>query len=94
MSQIDLNSRPALASHVRLQVDPVSGDPVLLFSEGVLVLNSAAHEIVSRCDGNAKVQEIVLALCAEYEIDEATLQGDALECLNDLMSRNLVVLKS
>jgi pyrroloquinoline quinone biosynthesis protein D len=94
MSPIDLNCRPALAPHVRLQIDPVSGEPVLLFSEGLLILNPTAHEIVQRCDGKAKIQEIVIALGAEYEIDETTLQSDALDCLRDLASRNLVIVKS
>ena len=93
MTDLDLNSRPALSPHVRLQVDPVSGSPVLLYSEGVLVLNDTAHEIVQRCDGRATVQEIAAQLGAEYEIDEATVQADALECLRDLLARNLVVLK-
>ena len=93
MRDLDLNSRPALAPNVRLRVDPVTNEPILLFSEGVLVLNDTAHEIVQRCDGNATVQQIVAALGAEYEVDAATLQDDALECLRDLLGRNLVVLK-
>jgi pyrroloquinoline quinone biosynthesis protein D len=94
MSLLDLNSRPALAAHVRLQIDPVNGDPVLLFPEGVLVLNATAHDIVLHCNGKARVHEIVTALGGAYEIDERTLRSDALECLTDLLGRNLVVLKS
>lgn len=94
MNTIDLNCRPALASHVRLQIDPVSGDPVLLFSEGLLILNPTAHEIVLHCNGRTTVQEIIAALSAEYEIGETELQADALECLQDLANRNLLVVKS
>ncbi len=94
MNPLDLNSRPALAAHVRLQIDPISGDPVLLFSEGVLVLNPTAHDIVLHCNGKTTITGIIVALGADYEIDAATLQDDALECLRDLMARNLVVLKS
>ncbi len=94
MSQPNLKSRPALSPHVRLQTDPVTGEPVLLFSEGLLILNPTAHEIVRRLDGHSTVQEIVVELGAEYEIDETTLQADALDCLRDLLLRNLVVLKS
>jgi pyrroloquinoline quinone biosynthesis protein D len=94
MSLVDLNCRPALAAHVRLQIDPVNGDPILLFPEGVLVLNATAHDIVLHCNGEAKVHEIVTALSEAYEIDESTLSADALECLTDLLDRNLVVLKS
>jgi pyrroloquinoline quinone biosynthesis protein D len=94
MSSLDLNSRPALAAHVRLQIDPVSNDPVLLFSEGVLVLNPTAHDIVLHCNGKTRIEEIVTALSDEYEVDKATIQADALECLTDLLARNLIVLKS
>jgi len=58
------------------------------------VLNATAHDIVLHCDGEAKVHEIVTALSEAYEIDEPTLRSDALECLTDLLGRNLVVLKS
>jgi pyrroloquinoline quinone biosynthesis protein D len=94
MSMIDLNSRPALAAHVRLQIDPVSDEPVLLFPEGVLVLNPTAHDIVLHCNGKASVHEIVAALSDEYEVDEATLRADAVECLADLLTRNLIVVQS
>jgi pyrroloquinoline quinone biosynthesis protein D len=94
MSQIDLNCRPALAAHVRLQIDPVSGEPILLFSEGLLVLNPTAQEIVLHCNGKTTVSEIVTALGDEYEVDEATIQDDVIECLTDLLARNLVVVKS
>jgi pyrroloquinoline quinone biosynthesis protein D len=92
MTPLDSNCRPALAPGVRLQVDPVTGEPVLLYPEGVLVLNSTAHEIVRRCNGATLLSEIVAALSAEYEVDEAVLRDDAAECLNDLLNRLLVVL--
>ena len=44
---IDLQSRPALAARVRLQTDPVSGEPVLLYPEGLLLLNATAHAVAS-----------------------------------------------
>jgi pyrroloquinoline quinone biosynthesis protein D len=93
MSLVDLNSKPALASHVRMKIDTVSGDPILLFPEGVLILNSTAHEVVGLCDGKATGNEIVANLAAQYEIDEATLRADVVECLADLVRQNLIVLK-
>ena len=93
MSLVDLNRRPALAPGVRLQADPVSGEPVLLYPEGVLVLNETAHAITGHCDGKATVREIVEALSCAYEVDESTLTADALECLADLAGRNLVIFK-
>ena len=94
MSNLDLNCRPMLASHVRLKTDPVSGDPILLYPEGVLVLNSTAHDILLLCDGTANGHEILAALSAQFEVDEPTLRTDVVECLTDLLRRNLILLKS
>ena len=94
MTPLDPNCRPALAPGVRLQIDKVTDEPVLLYPEGVLVLNATAHEIVARCDGATLLSDIVAALGAEYEVDEAVLRDDATECLNDLLNRHLVVLRT
>ena len=93
MTPLDPNCRPALAPGVRLQIDKVTDEPVLLYPEGVLVLNPTAHDIVMRCNGSAMVSDIVAALCDEYEVDEAVLRDDAMECLSDLLNRHLVVLQ-
>jgi pyrroloquinoline quinone biosynthesis protein D len=89
---IPLDSRPRLAPHVRLQIDRVTSQPVLLFPEGVLELNESAHAIVARCDGASTTAEIVAALAAEFEADESQLSADVLKCLDDLQRRQLVAL--
>jgi len=88
---IAIDSRPALAPGVRLQLDKITGEPVLLYPEGIMALNSTAHEIVARCDGAATVEAIATALAAEYEIDRHALAGDVLECMEDLRRRRLIV---
>ena len=50
---MDQQSRPALARGVRLRNDPITGEPVLLFPEGVLPLDDTTHDIVSRCSGES-----------------------------------------
>ena len=87
---IDLQSRPALAARVRLQLDPVDGQPVLLYPEGLLRLNGTAHEVLTRCDGKATVEGIIAALGEEYEVSAETLRADVLECLAQLQQRQLV----
>ena len=91
MTAINEHSRPALAAGVRMQTDAVTGEPVLLFPEGVLHLNSTAQEVVARCDGKTTVAAIVSALAAEYEADPGELRGDVLECLAELKGKKLVV---
>jgi pyrroloquinoline quinone biosynthesis protein D len=89
MSAID--NRPALAPGVRLQMDAITGEPVLLYPEGIMALNATAHDIVARCDGATTVEAIATALAAEYEIGRDELDGDVLECLEDLRQRRLIV---
>jgi pyrroloquinoline quinone biosynthesis protein D len=90
MEPPDLLSRPALASRVMLRSDPATGEPVLLYPEGVLVLNGTAHEIVMRCDGQTTVQALVDSLSLLYKADPEKLQGDALACLQSLSQRQLL----
>ena len=93
MSAIDEKSCPALATGVRMQTDATTGEPILLFPEGVMHLNSTAQEVVSRCDGKTSVEAIIAALAEEYDESADTLRGDVLECLGELQQRKLVVFK-
>jgi pyrroloquinoline quinone biosynthesis protein D len=90
MSSPDPALRPVLASHVRLKVDPVGGDPVLLFPEGLLVLNATAHEIVRRCDGRTTIAELIGQLTGEFDAGEEDLRNDVLENLEQLRRQNLL----
>ncbi len=94
MSRVDLNCRPVLAAYVRPKTDPVSGDPILVYPEGVMILNATAHAILVLCDGHATGHDILTALSAQFEVDEPTLRSDVVECLADLVQRNLIILKS
>jgi pyrroloquinoline quinone biosynthesis protein D len=91
MSSIDSTLRPVLAAHVRLKVDRVSGDPVLLFPEGLLVLNATAHEIARRCDGGMSIAELIGQLTEEFDADEEVLRNDILENLEQLRRQNLLL---
>jgi coenzyme PQQ biosynthesis protein PqqD len=91
MNAIDQQQCVSLAPGVRLQTDPATGDEVLLYPEGILILNETAREIVTRCDGKTTIAEIVAALAAEYESSAAELESDVSECLDDLRRRKLIV---
>jgi pyrroloquinoline quinone biosynthesis protein D len=91
MSFLDSTLRPVLAAHVRLKVDPVSGDPILLFPEGLLVLNATAHEIVRRCDGEISITELIRQLTEEFDASEEVLRNDILENLEQLRHQNLLL---
>jgi coenzyme PQQ biosynthesis protein PqqD len=91
MPPIDPQGRPNLAPKVRLQFDSVRGEPVLLYPEGLLVLNATAHEIVRRCSGQVTVDDLVRLLVQEYDAPEEMLRQDMLETLTDLHRRKLIV---
>ena len=92
-TDIEGQSCPALAPRVRLQIDAVAGEPVLLYPEGLMKLNGTAHAVVSRCDGRTTVDVIVDSLGREYEVAVETMRADVLECLAELARRRLIVLR-
>ena len=60
------SSRPVLAPHVRLRVDPTRNHHVLLSPETVAVLNRTGADILGLCDGQRTVSEIVEELQGRY----------------------------
>jgi pyrroloquinoline quinone biosynthesis protein D len=92
MISMDEQSRPALARGVRVRNDPLTGEPVLLFPEGVLPLDATTHDIISRCTGETTIASIILSLADEYEVDHETVRSDVCECLEQLRQRMLVAI--
>jgi coenzyme PQQ biosynthesis protein PqqD len=91
MNAIDHQQCVKLAPGVRLQTDRATGEEVLLFPEGILILNETAREIVARCDGKTTIAEIAAALAEEYESSAAEMENDIDECLGDLHRKKLIV---
>ena len=89
---MDEQSRPALARGVRVRNDPLTGQPVLLFPEGVLPLDGTTHDIILRCSGEMTLESIILSLADEYEVDQDTVRSDVCECLEQLRQRMLVAI--
>jgi coenzyme PQQ biosynthesis protein PqqD len=82
---------PSLARGVRLHKDATTGEPVLLFPEGLLYLSPTALDVITRCDGQKSVGIIISDLAEEYDAEADTLRQDVLDCLLDLYERKLVV---
>jgi len=92
MTAFNIQHHVSLAPGVRWQIDRATGDAVLLFPEGILLLNETAREVVARCDGKKTAAEIVSQLAAEYEAPAEELEKDVVECLVNLRDKRLVVL--
>lgn len=68
---------------MRLQTDPISGDPVLLTQETVVLLNRTGHAILSRCDGSKTLSQIIAELEALY----SNLSPDLLQEVSAYLER-------
>ena len=90
MSAILDTAKPCLAAKARLKWDAVRAKPLLLFPEGVLVLNPTAQEILALCDGQRTVAEIVKTLGERF--GSAAVDADVRELLLKLAEKNLLVL--
>src|SRR6266850_7148266 len=87
-----LSARPKISARARLQTDKISGKPVLLYPEGVLMLNPTGHAIVSLCDGQATVSELISALAARYQEASEKISAEVTGYLDRLRERNLLEL--
>jgi pyrroloquinoline quinone biosynthesis protein D len=92
MTAIADNSKPRLAAKARLKWDAVREKNLLLFPEGVLVLNKTAHDVLVLCDGQRTVAEIVKTLAAQYAVEANAIDTDVKEILQRLAQKTFVAL--
>src|SRR6201988_4862739 len=86
------DSFPKISSRARLQNDKVTGKPVLLYPEGVLMLNPTGHAIVQLCAGKLSLQEIIANLAARYKVPPQQVEKDVSQFLNRLRDLNFLEL--
>ena len=63
-----MGARPAVGRGFRLQWEPAQGAHVLLYPEGMVKLNPSAAAIMTRCDGERTVAQIVADIEQEYGV--------------------------
>jgi pyrroloquinoline quinone biosynthesis protein D len=85
-----VNSRPRLVKRGRLQIDAVTGDPVLLYQEAIMVLNQTGYEILQLCDGTRTFQEILQELGNQYPGAKSILSVEVLNYLEAIRQRGLI----
>ncbi|MGO8764095.1 MAG: pyrroloquinoline quinone biosynthesis peptide chaperone PqqD [Limisphaerales bacterium] len=86
------DSRPKISARARLQTDPITGKPVLLYPEGALLLNPTGHAIILLCNGRMTFPEIVAGLAARYQISAPQIESEVANYLNRLRGLNLLEL--
>ncbi|MGO8671762.1 MAG: pyrroloquinoline quinone biosynthesis peptide chaperone PqqD [Capsulimonadaceae bacterium] len=81
-------ARVRLARRSRLHTDRITGKPVLLFPEGVLMLNRTGVAIAALCDGTRTIGEIIETLDQRY--GGADVRPDVIRFLTRLLDRGLL----
>ena len=84
------NKRPLLAKRARLRTDPVSGQPVLLHQEAVLVLNDSGYQILRLCDGAHTLTEIIQDLENQYPAATSILAQEVSDYLEAISRKGLI----
>ena len=90
--KIHADTRPYLASGVRLFWDKVRQQPFLLFPEGTLALNKTALTILELCDRNRTVTEIIAELTTKYP--SSNLEPDVHHFLFQIAARGLIKIEN
>jgi pyrroloquinoline quinone biosynthesis protein D len=62
VTAVTATAKPRIGRGFRLQWEPAQNAHVLLYPEGMVKLNTSAGEIMSRCDGERTLSEIVADL--------------------------------
>jgi pyrroloquinoline quinone biosynthesis protein D len=83
-------SVPRLAPGVRLRHDPVRSAWVMLAPERVVFPDEIALEVLRRCDGAARVQEIAAELASSFDAELETVCADVIELLQELSDGGFV----
>lgn len=78
--------KPIVGRGFRLQWEPAQGAHVLLYPEGMVKLNGSAGAIMSRCDGQRTVEEIVADLETAFGVQG--LSADVTAFVNMALEKN------
>jgi pyrroloquinoline quinone biosynthesis protein D len=81
---------PRLAAGARLQSDRLTGGVVLLYPEGVVLLNGPAAAVLQLCDGQRTLVDLVAVLGRRYRARPEELSRDVAEFLSCLRARGLL----
>jgi pyrroloquinoline quinone biosynthesis protein D len=81
-----MSAKPAIGRGFRLQWEPAQAAHVLLYPEGMVKLNGSAGAIMSRCDGQRTVEEIVADL--EKTFGVTGLSADVTAFVSHALEKN------
>lgn len=91
-SAVHSASTPGLAPHCRLHFDKTRASWTVQAPERVFLLDEPAHAIVSRCNGENTVDDIVDQLCAAYDAPREAIFADLVALVRDFADKGVMSL--
>jgi pyrroloquinoline quinone biosynthesis protein D len=90
--EISEESRPRLAAHRRLKFDEARKSWTIQAPERVFVLDDIAYAVVSRCDGDKTLAQIVDGLCAVFDAPRDVVAPDVQKLVQDFAEKGVMEL--
>jgi len=87
---VDGDMKPGLPKHVRLQFEPLRNRWAVLAPERVFWPDDASLSILRRCDGATRTDDIIGALCSEYDAPKDTVRDDVFGFLQEWSDKRLI----
>ena len=83
-------SRPRLAAHRRLKFDETRKSWTIQAPERVFLLDEIAYAVVSRCDGEKTLADVIDELCAAFEAPRDVVAGDVRKLVADFAGKGVM----
>jgi hypothetical protein len=86
---METTQKPVLSKKAKIRKDL---DGYILYhpGKGLILLNSTAYEIVSKCNGNYTLEEIINLISKKYGVQIEVVRKDATAFLTNLEQLNLL----
>jgi pyrroloquinoline quinone biosynthesis protein D len=92
-AMVEPSSRPRLAAHRRLRFDQARASWTIQAPERIFLLDEIAHAIISRCDGEKTLSEIVDELCRTFaDAPREAIRADVMKLLQDFAEKGVIAL--
>ena len=81
-----------LPRHAKLRFDKARDKWIILAPERVFELDEIAYEVISRCDGESTVTDVVNELCLKFDqVEREVIMNDVVGMLQNLADKGFVV---
>ena len=81
-----------LPRHAKLRFDKPRDKWIILAPERVFELDEIAYEVISRCDGERTVTDVVNELCLKFDqVEREVIMNDVVGMLQNLADKGFVV---